>query len=172
MKPRPPTMREKHRYILARLFPWPGPDSKSLYLAVLEAVTSLFGDSGAARIRMAVVHTSGTSAIFRCRRGTEQDLMVALSTVISVGDRRVAISTRAVSGTIRSLKDCIYEEHTVREGREILVGGEPFVIVNRSGEQLDLIEKGFKNQKLLFLTTTDIEETECNHNTRWDTTAQ
>lgn len=170
MKPRPPTMREKHRYILARIRPGPGPDSKSLYLAVLEAVTSLFGDSGAARIRMAVVHTSGTFAIVRCRRGTESDLMIALSTVISAGDRRIAICTRAVSGTIRSLKDCIHKELPWSGGQEILFGGEPFVIVNRSGEQLDLIEKGFKNEKLLFLTTTDIEETECNRNTRWDTT--
>ncbi len=46
MKPLPPTLREKRRYILARIVPrWRIPeDARLLHLAVMEAATSLWGD--------------------------------------------------------------------------------------------------------------------------------
>jgi len=45
MKPRPPTLRTKKRYILARIDP-PGVEigPRDLYYSILESLTSLFGD--------------------------------------------------------------------------------------------------------------------------------
>ncbi|MDD1719079.1 MAG: Rpp14/Pop5 family protein [Methanoregulaceae archaeon] len=171
MKPRPPTMREKRRYILVRLVPEIPADPKVLYTTLLDSVTSIFGDLGAARIHMAVVYSAGPYAILRCRRGMEQDLMIALSTVCAVGSRRLVVRTQKISGTIRSLKEKIPPDQESCD-EDISINGESCHVSHRHGVKIDLFEKGFKNRELLFLTTMDIEETECNHNTRWDTTGQ
>ena len=108
MTPRPPTLREKRRYVLARIDPHGTvPDPKELYYAVHEAVTSLWGDAAGALIHVAVIAVEGEYAIVRCRRGTERELAIALSTVVSCGGRRVALRTVAASGTIESLRERI-----------------------------------------------------------------
>ena len=80
MSVRPPTLREKRRYLLVHIEP-AGTiiDQKDLYYAVSDATTSLWGDVMAAVIMSAVVASEGQYMIIRCQRGTEQDLSVALS---------------------------------------------------------------------------------------------
>ena len=108
MKPRPPTLRQNRRYVLVRVAPsYLVLEGKPLYLAVAEAVAALFGDTGAARIDQAVVAVMPGHAIVRCRRGEEERLLAALATVTAVDGHRLALHPRAVSGTIRSLKDRI-----------------------------------------------------------------
>lgn len=105
MKPRPPTLRTKKRYLLVRVIPpWQGTGEKALYLAVADAVTSLFGDAHAAEIQPAVMRSEGNYAILRCQRGTEGDLAIACSTVTVVEEERIALRPVAVSGTIAALK--------------------------------------------------------------------
>ena len=56
MSIRPPTLREKRRYLLARIDPaGTNPEAKDLYYAVYEAVVSLFGDMAAAAMQPSVL---------------------------------------------------------------------------------------------------------------------
>ncbi len=55
-------------------------DQKELYYALSDAITSLWGDAMAAVIVQAVICAEGDYVVIRCRRGTERELAIALST--------------------------------------------------------------------------------------------
>ena len=108
MSVRPPTLREKRRYILARLDPaGTGIEAKDLYYAMYEAVVSLFGDIAAAAMQPSVLAVEGAYVILRCRRGAEREFAIALSTVTACRECPVALRILAVSGTIESLRERI-----------------------------------------------------------------
>jgi ribonuclease P/MRP protein subunit POP5 len=161
MKARPPTLRDKKRYILARIEPpIPDPDPKELYFAVVESVTSIFGDAEAARMMPVVIACGKGYALIRCTRGYEEQARIALVTLISVAERRIALHPVATSGTLLALKR--------RITRMPYPGGElvsPLQFREREyearrypGQKVDLLEKGIKSQELLFLTQDDLEE--------------
>jgi ribonuclease P/MRP protein subunit POP5 len=166
MTVRPPTLREKRRYLLVRVDPAGTPvDQKELYYAISDAVTSLWGDSVAAFIMQAVVAADGPWVIIRCRRGTERELALALSTVTSCRDTRIALRIIAASGTMESLRDRIKPEKEPKEpsadpDREPACTFDKKLcgIVHCDGQKIDVIEKGFKNTHRLFLTSDDLEE--------------
>ncbi|HII99642.1 MAG TPA: ribonuclease P, partial [Methanoregula sp.] len=82
MTTRPPTLRDKRRYVLVRVEPANTPlDQKDLYYAIADAITSLYGDVAAAIMIQAVVAAEGDYVFIRCRRGTERELATALSTI-------------------------------------------------------------------------------------------
>jgi ribonuclease P/MRP protein subunit POP5 len=161
MKPRPPTLREKRRYLLVRIAP-PAVviEPRDLYLAILEALSSLHGDTVVAKVQMAVVQAKGEYAIVRCTRGRETLVTGAMSTVTAVNGVRIAVRTLAVSGTILSLQKRMTGFGSSRPERttELNYRGRWYQAYFYSGEKVDLIEKGFKSQELLFLTTGDLEE--------------
>jgi ribonuclease P/MRP protein subunit POP5 len=107
MTVRPPTLRDKRRYLLVRVDPPGTPiDQKELYHAIADAVTSLFGDVVAAIMVQAVICAEGDRHIvIRCRRGTERELAIALSTITACRDTRIALRIVAASGTIESLRE-------------------------------------------------------------------
>jgi ribonuclease P/MRP protein subunit POP5 len=161
MKPRPPSLRDKRRYILARIVPqWKCPEAKELFLSIQEAVNSLRGDATAADIQMAVIYSDREFAIIRCGRGTEDVLEQALATVFCIGDDRVAVRSIAISGTILALKKRIgqIKQEEIPEQGEIALNGRVFDSYHYPGRKVDLLEKGFKSRELLFLTEEDIEE--------------
>ncbi|MDN7023987.1 ribonuclease P [Methanoculleus sp. FWC-SCC1] len=159
MKPRPPVMRQKRRYILARIVP-PGscPDQKQAYLSVLDAATALWGDAVVGLAQPAVVFCDEQYLIVRCRRGSEDAIATALATVTAVGDRAVALRTMAVSGTIHALKRRMRQIRPVSEPEECVIGERYFTMYRYPRQKVDLVEKSIKTQKLLFLTETDLEE--------------
>ncbi|MBO7388430.1 MAG: Rpp14/Pop5 family protein [Methanomicrobium sp.] len=117
MKALPPTLRINKRYVLCRIVPHGiDADGKAVYYAVYDAVSSLFGDNGAAEIGMSVVHTEGNWAIIRCTRGTEKKLQAAISTVCSIGDMPCAIRPVLTSGTILTLKEKIRAAESRADG--------------------------------------------------------
>ncbi len=157
MKPRPPTLRQRRRYVLAVLEPpWSPVEAKVLSAAILDAVTSLWGDVVAARMQPAMIRFEQGVLIVRCRRGTERNLVLALSTLSTVGGQEIALHTCATSGTLLALKQRIpprpriQKEDCTWKGREY--------IAFRYEQKVDLVEKGMKGQNLLFLTEHDIEE--------------
>lgn len=161
MKPRPPTMRDKRRYVLARIDP-PCRDitAKELYLAVHEAFTSLFGDTRAAEAMIGIMDCRDGHAIARCKRGYEVLLQKAMLTVNMVEGQRVALRTRATSGTMLSLKKRIIQHPypgTVQL-REVEFDGDLYDAYQYQAQKVDVIEKGFKKQELLFLTSKELEE--------------
>jgi len=161
MSPRPPSIRDKRRYLLVQIFPrCLRPDQKDLYLAVQDAVTSLWGDAASARIQMAVVAGTYGYGIIRCLRGTESQLATAISTVTTISGQLACIRSCALSGTIAALQRrgipppaCLPSPLDA----EAAFDGRTFAIQCRDGEKVDLIEKGFKTQELLFLTEQEIE---------------
>jgi len=161
MSPRPPSMRDKRRYLLVQVFPrCLSYEQKDLYLAVQDSVTSIWGDVAAARIQAAVVVGGQGYGIIRCLRGTESQLATAVSTVTTISGQRACVRSCAVSGTIAALQrrgippGC--PSFPVDAGA--MFDGRDFAIRCRDGEKVDLLEKGFKTQELLFLTEQEIEE--------------
>ncbi len=158
MPPIPPTLREKKRYLLGRVFPEGFvPDRKSLNGSVQEAVLSLWGDSGAAEISASVIR-AGRYSVIKCRRGAEGRLITALSTITCVGNSRCSIRPVAISGTIAALSRRIRETPEPIVCDTIEVQGHLYEAYYRPGQKVDLIEKGFKTRELLFLTENDIQE--------------
>lgn len=159
MKPRPPAMRTKRRYILVRILPYGMiADQKQVYLSVIEAATSLLGDATVGLAQPAVVFCDGGYAIVRCRRGSEADVATALATVTAVGDGRAALRTVAVSGTIHALRRRMKPLPPAPESGETTVGGDSFTVHRYPRQKVDLVEKGIKHQKSLFFTEADLEE--------------
>ncbi|MBP1929348.1 ribonuclease P/MRP protein subunit POP5 [Methanolinea mesophila] len=161
MKPRPPTLREKRRYLLVRIAPPSNVvEPRELYLAILEALSSLHGDTTVAKVQMAVVKATGEYAIVRCTRGWEALVTGAMSTVTAVNGNRVALRTLAVSGTILALQKRMAGSGGGGPERtcDLMYREKWYQAYYYSGEKVDLIEKGFKSQELLFLTTEDLEE--------------
>ena len=163
MSTRPPTLREKRRYILVSVEPAGTPiNQKDLYYAVSDATTSLWGDVMAALIMPAVVAAEGRFVVIRCQRGTERELAIALSTITTCHDVRIALRLVAASGTIESLRERIRTVKTpVTEDSgpsECTFEKTLFQIHHCDGQKVDVIEKGFKNTNRLFLTREDLEE--------------
>jgi len=166
MTSRPPTLRENRRYILARIEPaGTHTDQKELYYAVANAVTSLWGDAAGGVISPAVVAAEHGHVIVRCLRGTERELAIALSTVMTCRDQRLALRIVSVSGTMESLRERIRPDPSVPEapGTEAeespgcVFAKKPFLILHSDGQKVDVIEKGFKNAHRLFVTSSDLE---------------
>ncbi|KLK87679.1 ribonuclease P [Methanoculleus sediminis] len=159
MRPRPPAMRTKRRYILARLLPYRAQvDQRQLYFSVIEAATSLLGDAAAGLAQPAVVFCEGGYVVVRCRRGTEKDVAVALATVTSVADERIALRTVATSGTIHALRRRMKPIRHLAGDEEVKVGETYFAVYRYPRQKVDLVEKGIKHQKSLFFTEADLEE--------------
>jgi len=163
MATRPPTLREKRRYILVAVEPSKTIiDRKDLYFAICDAITSLWGDVTSAVIMPAVIASEGQYAIIRCRRGTERELSIALSTITCCRDSSIALRIIAASGTIDTLRERIRGLQTPggepASPAECVIGGKLYQVQYCSGQKVDVIEKGFKNTNRLFLTREDLEE--------------
>ena len=164
MTVRPPTLREKRRYVLAKILPaGVVVDPKELYFAIAEAATSLWGDDLASRIHPAVVAVENGFAFVRCRRGTERELAIALSTTTSCAGQRIALRTIATSGTMESLRARLQEtargsSDAMPAGTGISFCGKDAEVVFCESQKIDVVEKGFKNAARLYLTTGDLED--------------
>ncbi len=162
MSTRPPTLREKRRYLLVTIDP-PGTEinQKDLYYTISDATTQLWGDVVAALIMPAVVASEGQFVIIRCLRGTEHELATVLSTISLCRDSRIALRMVAASGTIDSLRDRMRRVKIDREEiclRDCTFDKKLYQISQCNGQKVDVIEKGFKNTNRLFLTKEDLEE--------------
>ncbi|MDD1673124.1 MAG: Rpp14/Pop5 family protein [Methanomicrobiales archaeon] len=159
MRPRPPSLRVKKRYVLTEIVPpWISPDVRSLSTTVHEAITSLWGDASTALMQPAVVYAEPGIAILRCRRGTERNLITALSTVVMENEQPIALHPQATSGTILSLKKrCEYLRQKIRV-ENIVWRGKNCTAYRFRGHKVDLLERGIKGQNVIFFTDDDCEE--------------
>ncbi|MDK2974623.1 MAG: ribonuclease protein subunit [Methanofollis sp.] len=159
MRPRPKALRQKRRYLLVRVLPpWREVGQKTLYLAVAEAATSLFGDARAAEIGAAVVFSEEGCAIIRCRRGCEGDLAVACSTVTAAGGVRTALRTVAASGTIAALKRRMDGWIHAVPPEQALYGEKELRAFRYGRHKVDVLQEGIKKQSIVFLTDCEREE--------------
>jgi ribonuclease P/MRP protein subunit POP5 len=161
MKSRPPTLRIKKRYVLARIDP-PGKElePRELYHAILDSLTSLFGDKIAAETGMALISSDAGYAEIRCSRDSECKVRIALAALASVHETPIAIRSIATSGTLLALRK---RRARLRSGPPVTVSpleikGSIYSARRYQGQKVDLVEKGIKGQELLFLTQDDLEE--------------
>jgi ribonuclease P/MRP protein subunit POP5 len=161
MKPRPPTLRTKKRYILARIDP-PGVETgpRELYYSILESFTGLFGDVLSAEAGIVLVSSEGGYAEVRCTRGLEHQVRTALATVTEVQEKKIALRSLATSGTLLALRKRRSRALPTKseESGEWEISGSIYSARRYQGQKVDLVEKGIKGQKLLFLTQDDREE--------------
>jgi len=161
---RPPTLREKRRYILARILPGGiAVDPKDLFYAIAEAATSLWGDDLASRIHLSVVAIECGHAFIRCRRGMERELAIALSTTTVCRGEKIALRTLAISGTMESLRTRLKKATGCRAGAmtpgtDSVFDGRTVTTCFCESQKIDVIEKGFKNTTRFYLTAEDLEE--------------
>ena len=161
MKPRPPTLRTKKRYILARIDP-PGVEigPRELYYSIIGSYTSLFGDVLSAEAGIVLVSSEAGYAEIRCTRGLEHQVRTSLATVTEVQEKKIALRSLATSGTLLSLRRRCSRLllNQSEEFGEWEFAGEVYSARRYQGQKVDLVEKGIKGQKLLFLTQDDREE--------------
>ena len=152
-----PSQRERRRYVLVRFEPEGiSPDPREVYAAVAEACTSLWGDTESSEISPSVMAWEG-HAIIRCRRGTEEKLITAVSTVTRIGGERVALRTITTSGTLHAIRSRRYPGPELLWERKVGIGGRTFLARAYPGQKVDLIEKGIKGQEMLFFAEEDGE---------------
>ncbi len=160
MKPLPPTLRRKKRYMLATMDP-PGiePDPRELYHVISDAVTSLYGDVKAASIGLSVISAQANQVIVRYTRGYDNEVRVALATVTALEEQRIALRTRVTSGTLHALRRKLPRK--IDPELDLPVAeykGRTYLARRYHGQKVDLLEKGIKRQELLYITQDDLEE--------------
>jgi ribonuclease P/MRP protein subunit POP5 len=152
-----PSQRERRRYVLVRFVPEGiSLDPREVYVAVVEACTSLWGDTVSSEISPSVMAWEG-HAIIRCRRGSEERLITAVSTITRVGNERVALRTITTSGTLHAIRSRMYPRPEIIWERKVGIEGRIFLARAYSGQKVDLIEKGIKGQEMLFFADEDGE---------------
>ncbi|MCP1715368.1 ribonuclease P/MRP protein subunit POP5 [Methanocalculus alkaliphilus] len=157
MKPLPPTLRENRRYVLARIRPpTVEADERDWHIAISEAVSSLYGDIIAAEIHAGTIRQEGAYLIIRCRRGWEEELSTALTTVRGVHQTPVHLQAISTSGTIKALTKKI---RPVSTGDEVscVIDGRDHSGIHYTNGNIDLIRRDMKGQEVVFLTKEDME---------------
>jgi len=160
MKALPPTLRRKKRYILATIDPpWIDLDPRELYYVLVEAVTSLYGDISAAAINLVVISTGANYVIVRYTRGYDVAVRVALSTVLALGEQRIALHAKVTSGTLHALRQKLPSKPDMEPDPPMMeFKGRTYCARRYHGQKVDLLEKGIKSQELLYITQDDLEE--------------
>jgi len=152
MPSRLPSQRHRRRYVLCRLAPaGVAPEPREVYLAVCEAVTSLWGDTGAAEIAPAVLDCSRGRVVVRCRRGGEQRLESALATVTRAGEWRVSLRPVLTSGTLHVIRRRISVPEEAWTEVPAVRDGKAFTARYSAGQKVDLIAEEKKSPELFFV---------------------
>jgi ribonuclease P/MRP protein subunit POP5 len=158
VKPRPPTLRQKRRYILAEIVPhYRSIEPRQMYIAAFDALSSLWGDARTSELQMAVISCECGSCIFRCTRGGETLVETGLSTVTEVNGERVALHPIATSGTLRALKKRMRPLPEERILERVELGGVVYSGSIFQRQKVDLYAKGIKNQETLYFTHDEME---------------
>ena len=160
MKPLPPTLRRKKRYMLATMNP-PGiePDPRELYHVISDAVTSLYGDAAAAAIGLSVISAQGNQVIVRYTRGYDTEVRVALATVTALEEQRIVLRTKVTSGTLHAIRRKLPRKIDTEPDLPVAeYNGRTYLARRYHGQKVDLLEKGIKRQELLYITQDDLEE--------------
>ncbi|MCQ1538411.1 ribonuclease P [Methanocalculus taiwanensis] len=158
MKHLSPTLRENRRYVLARITP-PDfeSDTRELYYAVSDSITSLYGDCIAAEVHAATILREGEYVIVRCRRGRETELCSAIAAIRSINGTQIRITAIATSGTIAALRKKIRPKEAATAITCTIDAEEQSGLLYADGK-IDLIRRDMKGQELVYLTKDDMEK--------------
>ncbi len=158
MKPRPPTLRNNRRYVLASLHPfYCDVAPKEMYYALLDAITSLWGDSVSSEIEMAVITCNNGYVEVRCIRGTEKMLEAAMVTLTEVNGNHLSLRPVATSGTLHALRKHIRSLPVISETDIYVSSGQKYAAYYYSQEKVDLFQNVTRKQEKLNFTNRDLE---------------
>ena len=102
MKPFPPTLREKRRYIEFRVI---GPSGeKDVSQALSNSILSLFGEDGYAKANFSIIEYSKGKGICRCTHDWLDNILVALAFVAKINGENARIMVLSVSGTLKTIR--------------------------------------------------------------------
>jgi ribonuclease P/MRP protein subunit POP5 len=105
LRSRLPVLFPKRRYVVFRLDSEEEVSSRDLQREINFAQASLFGDVGAARNRLKLIHHEDPFGMLRCRHDRVQQTRATLASVYAVGGVRAALLIVGVAGTIRSARE-------------------------------------------------------------------
>uniref|UniRef100_A0A7J2TJ64 Ribonuclease P protein component 2 n=1 Tax=Archaeoglobus fulgidus TaxID=2234 RepID=A0A7J2TJ64_ARCFL len=100
----PPSMRSRKRYIAFRIIAENSIDKRALWDAMMESLTSLFGEVEALGTGMKLEEFDGRVGIVSCKLESMQKVMIALTLIESVGNEKLGIITVATSGTLKGCR--------------------------------------------------------------------
>jgi len=150
MKPRPPTLRNNRRYVLASIHPfYCDIDPKQMYYALLDAITSLWGDAVASEVQMAVITCNNGYLVVRCIRGTEKMLEAGMVTLTGVNGNHISLRPVATSGTLHA--------PVISETDIYVSSGQKYAAYYYSQEKVDLFQNDIRKQEKLNFTNRDME---------------
>ncbi|MCK4327586.1 MAG: ribonuclease P protein component 2 [Candidatus Diapherotrites archaeon] len=102
MKPFPPTLREKRRYIEFKVH---GPTTeKDVSQAISNSVLSLFGEDGYARANFSIIEYEKGVGICRCTHEWLDNILIALAFVGQIKGEKARITVLSVSGTLKTIR--------------------------------------------------------------------
>ena len=102
MKPFPPTLRERRRYIKFKVHG--ATDEKEVNQAISSSVLSLFGEDGYARSNFSIIEYEKGVGICRCTHDWLDNILVALVFVRKIGPKDGRITAQEVSGTLKTIR--------------------------------------------------------------------
>ncbi len=114
MKPIPPTMRKKRRYIAFRVLCKEKLTKRQVVNAVIEESIGFFGENLTSDFGLWIAEfdEKKQQGFLICNRNYKSEVVVALSLIKGVGEVRVSFQVFGVSGTIKALKRKFLKEDT------------------------------------------------------------
>jgi len=104
----PPTLREKHRYIVFEIIseePIEYKDfSKSVWLACLSFLGELKTSESEVKIIRNLFNPRTQQGVIRCRNDATEHVRAALSLITKIGEKNAIIKVLGITGTISSAK--------------------------------------------------------------------
>ncbi|MCJ7424459.1 Rpp14/Pop5 family protein [Candidatus Bathyarchaeota archaeon] len=94
----------KRRYLALEIDTVDAVDFNEFADGIWSALVKLYGEQGASRAGLTIIHHSPSLAIIRVANAAIDMVRAALALTTKIGDKPVAIHVLAVSGTIKALR--------------------------------------------------------------------
>ena len=112
MKPFPPTLRERRRYIHFKVIsptitsdlPGGSQNQTEVEYAISGAVLSLFGEDGYAKSNFSMIEYEKGKGICRCTHDWLDNILVALAFLREIEKKPAKIEVLSVSGTLKTIR--------------------------------------------------------------------
>lgn len=102
-----PTLRERDRYVYFQIFSDERIAYSDLEAAIWNTLLEFYGESGVGRMSVWLVKNlwqdSDQSGVIRCNNKSVPELIAGLGLISRLGESRIAVKIKKVSGTIKSL---------------------------------------------------------------------
>ena len=113
MKPLPPTLREKRRYLAFEVMSASKIRRDNFISELQSASQSLLGDVGASQCNLWLINFDATRGILRCARDKTTLARAVLATIDKIERGNVSIRVLGISGTIKGVTEKFIERRGI-----------------------------------------------------------